>query len=121
MKNLIIHCKDFELTDAIKLYAEEKMSVLFKFLNFSEDEVRFNLRLGKTSKHHSNGKIFYAELSISAPHKNYEATIESDDTYVAIDLLRDEMAENIRAYKDKKLTVSRHEAQKFKEELHQVE
>lgn len=121
MKNLTIYCKDFELTDAIKLYAEEKISALSKYLNEAEDVVKFNLRLGKVSNHHNTGKIFYAELGITAPQKHYDAKIEAEDTYTALDLLKDEMAENIRTHRDKARTVSRHDAQKFKESLHSVE
>ena len=121
MENLTIYCKDFELTDAIKTYAEDKVSSLSKYLNHSAEEARFNLRLGKTSNHHTSGKVFFAELSIAAPHKHYDARIEADDTYAAIDLLKDEMAENIKTHRDKVRTVSRHSAQKFKNELHSAE
>lgn len=118
MKNLTIHCKDFELTNAIKEYAEDKVSALTKYLNEDDDAIVYNLRLGKTSNHHNAGKIFFAELNIAVPHKHYDAKIEADDTYAAIDLLKDEMADIIRNHRDKVRTVSRHGAQKFKEGLH---
>lgn len=118
MKNLTIHCKDFDLTDAIKDYAEEKVSSLNKYLSTDHDASKYSLRLGKTTNHHTSGKIFYAELGIAAPHKHYDAKIEAEDIYAAIDLLKDEMSNNIKNHREKQRTVSRHDAQKFKEKMH---
>jgi ribosomal subunit interface protein len=121
MKNLTIYCKDFDLTDGLRSYAEEKVSAVEKFLSEDAEAAKITLRLGKTSNHHNAGKIFYAELSIAAPHKHYEAKIEAEETYAAIDLLKDEMSSIIRNHRDKVRTVSRHDAQKFKEQTHAVD
>ena len=120
MKKFTIFCKDFELTEAIKLYSEEKMGSLTKYLNQNE-EITFNFRLGKTSNSHNNGKIFYAEVSIHTPEKNYGGKVEAEDVYAAIDLLKDELAENIKHHRDKSRTLSLKEAQKFKQSIHSIE
>jgi ribosomal subunit interface protein len=120
MKNLTVFSKDFEVTDAIQAYIEEKMSALYKYLNKGEEEVTFNFRLGKTTNHQSHGKVFFAEVSIHTPEKNYGGRIEADDMYVAIDLLKDELAGNITHHKEKARTLDRKSAQKFKDELHQI-
>lgn len=116
MKNLTIHCKDFDLTDAIKEYAEDKIKMLDKYLK-DDGATTFSLRMGKTTNHHNSGKIYYAELSVAEPHKHYDAKIEADDIYAAIDIVKDEMANNIKNHKDRARTVSRHDAQKFKEKM----
>ena len=118
MKNFTIYCRDFDLTEAIQTYAEEKMAYLYKYLNQDEEHVSFNFRLGKTSNSHGHGKIFFAEVSIHTPDKNYGGRIEADDVYAAIDLLKDELAGNITHYRDKTRTLEKKAAQKFKEELH---
>jgi len=120
MKNLTIYCKDFDLTDAIKVYAEEKMAHLYKYFNHDEEEISFNLRLGKVSNSRNQGKIFYAEVSVHSPEKNFGGRIEEEDIYAALDLLKDELARNIRDYKDKVRTLTKKDAQKFKQELHEV-
>ena len=120
MKNLSILCKDFDLTDAIKLYATEKMSALDKYFPESGAAASFNLRLGKVSNSHNSGKIFYAEVSIKTPEKNFGALVESEDIYAAIDQLKDDLAHNIAHYKDKEHTKNIRSARKFKEELHTV-
>lgn len=118
MKNLTILCKDFDLTEAIKNYSIEKLSSLYKFLNKSEDEVNFNLRLGKTTNHHQNGKIYYAEISIHTPEKNFGGKVESADIYAALDTLKDDMAENISQYKDKLHSLDIKSARQFKNAIH---
>ena len=120
MKNLSILCKDFDLTDAIKLYATEKMSALDKYFPEAGAAASFNLRLGKVSNSHNSGKIFYAEVSIKTPEKNFGALVESEDIYAAIDQLKDDLAHNIAHYKDKEHTKNIRSARKIKEELHTV-
>jgi ribosomal subunit interface protein len=121
MKNFTIYCKDFELTDSIKQYSEDKMSYLHKYLNQDEDQVKFNFRLGKTSNSHNNGKIYYAEVSIHTPEKNYGGKIEAESIYVAIDLLKDELANNISHHRAKVRTLSRRDAKKFKADLQNID
>ena len=121
MKNLTTFCKDFELTAAIKTKLEEKLSSLNKYLNEDESSVTFNARLGKTSNSHNNGKIYYVEVSIHTPHKNYGARIEAEEIYSAIDLIRDELAHNINHHREKVRDQSRREELKFKQEVRSVE
>jgi ribosomal subunit interface protein len=118
MKNLSILCKDFDLTDAIKLYATEKLSVLNKYFPNNGSEASFNLRLGKVTQSQHSGKIYYAEVSIKSPEKNFGALVESDDIYSALDILKDDLAHNIAHYKDKEHSKNIRSARKFKEELH---
>lgn len=120
MKNMTIYCKDFDLTDAIKNYLTDKMIALNKFLNLHEEELSFNCRLGKVTNSQNSGKIFYTEISIHTPNKNYGARIEADDIYVAIDLIKDELSTNINSYKNKLRTIHKKESQKFKNDLHHL-
>ena len=120
MKNMTIYCKDFDLTSAIKAYLIDKMNTLNKFLNISEDDLNFNCRLGKVTNSQHSGKIFYIEISIHTPNKNYGARVEADDVYVAIDLIKDELGANISSYKDKLRTLQKKESQKFKQDLHSI-
>lgn len=116
MKNLTTFCKDFELTDSIKTYLADKMMSLEKYLQHPE-QVTFNARLGKISNHHNHGKIFYAEVSIHTPEKNFGSREEAEELYEAIDVLKDELARAITHYKSKSRDLGRKEAQKFKEDI----
>ena len=121
MKNLTIVCKDFEVTQAIKSYVADKMSSLNKYLNQDEDNITFNTRLGKVSNKQNHGKIFYAEVSIHTPEKNFGARMEAEEIYVAIDLLKDELADNIIHYKERVRDLERQNAIKFKEQIRKID
>ncbi|MDQ5920590.1 MAG: putative sigma-54 modulation protein [Pseudomonadota bacterium] len=122
MKNLTVFCKDFELTEAIKNYLEDKLSSLYKYImHKDEDQISFNARLGKVSNHHNHGKIFYVEVSVHTPEKNYGVRIEAEEIYAAIDILKDELAENITNYKEKSRDLERRQALKFKQDIRAVE
>ena len=121
MKNLTILCKDFDLTKALKNHAQDKLASLYKFLNKAENDVTFNLRLGKTTNHHNSGKIYYVDLSIHTAEKNFGGKVESDDIYAAIDILKDDMAEKISEYKAKSHAREIKDARKFKEALQIIE
>lgn len=114
MKNLSILSKDFELTEAIKNQAEAKLASLYRFINLPEDEVTFNLRLGKTSNHHQTGKIFYAEVTLTTPGKNFGCRVESEDIYNALDKLKEDLIEIITEHKKKVRDLEIKNARKFK-------
>ncbi len=118
MKNFNFVCKDFELTDPIKNYLVEKLSSLHKYLNVDEEATTFHCRLGKVSNSHNHGKIFYAEVSIHTPEKNFGGRVEAETIYASIDLLKDELAQSIANYKGKVRTLNKKEALKFKDEIH---
>jgi ribosomal subunit interface protein len=114
MNTMSILCKDFDLTATIREYAEEKMFALNKYLPQHGDTASFHLRLGKVSNSHNSGKIFYAEISIKTPAKNFGAIVESIEILSAIDELKDELTHIITSYKDRVRTKSLQTARKFK-------
>lgn len=120
MRNLSILCKDFDLTDALQEHATEKLSSLNKYFPDNGSNANFNLRLGKVTNHQHTGKIYYADISIKSPEKNFGALVESEDIYAAIDQLKDDLSHNIAHYKDKIHSKNIRSARKFKEDLHTV-
>ena len=94
---------------------------MFKYIALDEDLVSFNCRIGKIANSREKGKIYYAEVSIHTPEKNYGSRVEAEDTYIALDLLKDELANNITSHKDKTRTLHKREAQKFKQDIHDID
>ena len=64
-----IYCKDFDLTDAIKLHLELRMKAVISYIR-SSDDVLFKCRLGLVSNSHNKGDLFYCEVSIVSSVKN---------------------------------------------------
>ena len=117
MTNISIVCKDFDLTESIKTYVNEKMGSLNKFFSNDIDAVIYKVRLGKTTNKQSHGKIFFIDVGIKTPKKNFGCNVESEDIYVAIDRVKDELTRSIVQYKDKSVTESRREDKKVKNDL----
>jgi len=112
--NINIKGTNIELTEAIKNYAEEKISSLNKFFDNIQTA---DIDVGMNSHHHQKGDIFYAEVNLSVPGKLLRVVKEEPDLYKAIDKVKDhlkveleKMKEKMRA-KDKKVLRSEKEYQ----------
>ena len=87
--------ENIAITDAIRDYAEAKLSKLEKY--FSEDE---------TVTVHVNAKVYpnkQAKAEVTIPHKNVTLRAEetSDDWYASLDLVVDKLERQLRKHKTK--------------------
>lgn len=90
-----IRGENLAITDAIRDYAETKLSKLEKY--FSEDET---VTVNVTAKVYPNKR---AKAEVTIPHKNFTLRAEetSDDWYGSLDLVVDKLERQIRKYKTK--------------------
>ncbi len=104
------------LTPALTEYLEKKLARLDKFISPEDMEATMcYAEIGKSSKHHKNGDIFVAEYNIFVGGKGLRAKKEEFDLYSAIDLVTDEMENELRSYKTKKVSLIRRGGAKIKE------
>ncbi len=94
--NIIVTFKHLEPTDAIKWYAESKVSKLEKYLN-NIIEVHVILSM-KRVQHKESGT---ASVKLVAKNLTINAQEESSDIYSAIDLLTAKVESQIKKHKDK--------------------
>lgn len=107
---IIIHGNNIELTAAIRGYVEAKIGSLSKFLPpASEDIIEARVEVGKPSKHHHTGPVFYAEVNLKIGGKLLRANEENYELYAAIDKVRDEIEIQIKKFKEKRIDAHRHE------------
>ncbi|MEK7084076.1 MAG: ribosome-associated translation inhibitor RaiA [Patescibacteria group bacterium] len=93
-----IHGTDIELTDALKQYAEEKISGLTKFFdNIQKAEIDIGLR----SRHHQKGDIYYAEVNVIIPGHVVRVVKEEKNLYKAIDEVKDHLKVELQGMKEK--------------------
>ncbi len=99
-----IKAKNFDLTDAIKGYIDEKMSYFDKFFEeeSKEGSVEMTFEVAKTTNHHENGQIYYAEANLSVVGEIIRAEKGADDLYAAIDEVKDALAQGVRKFKEMK-------------------
>ncbi len=101
------------MTPAISDYVEKHLGSIEKFLE-NDPTVKFDLELAKTTNHHRQGDIFKAEIHIIAKGENIYASVEKEDLYAAIDLVRDEVVRQLKSGKEKRLTSAKKGGAKVK-------
>lgn len=89
-----IRAKDFEVTDSIKSYVEEKASKLNKYINKEDMEVNVVLSGNKNTSYITEFTLNTGVLYIRAEEKN-------PDLYATIDLAIDKIERQIRKNKTK--------------------
>lgn len=99
---------------AAEAYLIKKLDSLEKFVNFDADNVVAQAEIGRTSNHHKSGEIFRAEINVRIGKATFRVTAEKDDLHAAIDEMKDELAREIKAHKDKEMTNLRKGGAKIK-------
>ncbi|HEY4493499.1 MAG TPA: ribosome-associated translation inhibitor RaiA [Candidatus Paceibacterota bacterium] len=94
------------LSPALREYAEEKIGSVEGLLVESQS-AHAEIELEKISAHHHKGEVFRAEVNLRSRGQLYRAEATAEDLYAAIDLLRDELAREIKDYKTRKVSLFR--------------
>ena len=105
------------LTPDIDAYLRKRVLPIEKLLG-DHPTAHLFVELAKSSGHHEKGNIYKAEFTLRGPALSHRAVVEASAILEAIDLGKDELVEEIRSEKDKRLTVFRRSAHKVKEMLH---
>ena len=94
--------KNLDLTPPLRVYIEEKLAPLAKFIKkFDETgEAELWLELSRTTRHHGKGgEVFLAAADLRLPKKILRAEEYADDIRKAIDQARDTLHMEIEKYK----------------------
>lgn len=98
-----IEPKNIKLNDALIIWVEKKIGGLEKFLKKLDlNAVEARVEIGKPSKHHHKGPVWYAEANLKVPRKLLRATSTAKDLRTAINQVKDELQRQIKKYLDKK-------------------
>ncbi len=112
--NINIKATNVSLTPAIEDYVGKKVAMLQKIINREDTSASISVEVGKTTEHHKSGDVFFAEFNLHIAGKNFYARKEAVDVYSAIDIVKDELADAVLAYKGKKETLFRRGALSLK-------
>lgn len=97
---------NIKLSPSINQYIEEKIGGLEKFLKkFNPELIEARVEVGKITRGQRQGDIFRAEINLSINGQLFRAEKTEESLMAAIDLVKDELAREIRKYKDKQATV----------------
>lgn len=101
---ITIKAKDLELTEPLKVYINDKIGMLEKFVQRVEEqgEILANVEVARSSKHHHKGDVFYAEVNLQLPGRRIRVQEQEYDVRVAIDNVANRLQREIEQYKEKK-------------------
>ncbi|MEK7579984.1 MAG: ribosome-associated translation inhibitor RaiA [Patescibacteria group bacterium] len=99
----IVESKNIKLNDALVVWVEKKIGGLDKFLKKIDPAViEARVEIGKPSRHHHKGPVWYAEVNLKLPGKLLRATDTNKDLRTAINQVKDELQVQIKKYLEKK-------------------
>jgi ribosomal subunit interface protein len=100
---ITIKATNLDVTPPLRIYIEEKLGTLAKFIK-SYDEAgsaELALEVARTSKHHQKGLVYKAEGRLPLPGKMLYSAQYHDDMRKAIDALKRVLRIEIEKYKSK--------------------
>jgi putative sigma-54 modulation protein len=109
-----VNSTNMDLTDAISDYLDKKISGLDKFVHSIDDAIA-RIEVGRTTNHHHKGEVFRAEINLEYSDHKFRAVAEADDLYKAIDMAKEEMANEITKSTRKTRHLLKRGKQKIKE------
>ncbi|MBI2064718.1 MAG: ribosome-associated translation inhibitor RaiA [Candidatus Yanofskybacteria bacterium] len=96
---IILSGKNMQLDEPLKVFVEDRIGSLEKFLGDGPVEAR--VEIGLPSKHHRSGRIYYAEVNLKMGSKLLRATCQHEDMRNAIVDAKNELQRQIKKFKGK--------------------
>lgn len=115
-----IRQKNLKITPALTAYIDQKILRPVRRLlkdNSAGDLPILDLEFSRTTLHHRKGKIFNAEANLTLGKKVLHAEADEENIRQACDLLAEELEQEIRSFKGKRLSQSKREGRAMKKEI----
>ncbi len=109
-----------ELSPEITDYVEKRLESILKFEDSSDPSSRCEVEVGRTTRHHQSGDIYYAEVNLHIPGENLRATAEAASLNAAIDAVKDEVQKELRQLKGRRMHFVRKQGARAKEFMRSV-
>jgi len=110
-----IQPNNLELTDTIKDFVFNKFELLTKILHGENAECL--VTLGRTTKHHKQGEVYKVSVRAKNGKDVFQVEETNEDLYAAIDVAKDTIERAIVTGSQKKRSLFRRAATKFKQLL----
>lgn len=98
---------DIDLTEALSDYVDDKVGQIEKFIDQNDESVICDVEIGLRTKAHQSGDIFRAEINLTTAVGMFRAESEKEDLYVAINDVKEEVAEAVKAQRAKNRSKTR--------------
>lgn len=108
---LNLKATDLTVTPQVRSYLDKKLQSLEKLVDFGDSAVMVDVELGRTTRHHQTGDVFFAEINIHRGKESFRAVSDRPDIMSAIDGMRDAIARELSSRKDKQVSLIRRSGQ----------
>lgn len=106
---------NFELTEAITNYINEKLGQVEKHISLKEDQVlTMNVEVGKISAHHKHGNHYEVKVNLKYGTRSVHITSTNEDLYKSIDEAKDKINDEVAHGGDKERSMMKRFARRFK-------
>lgn len=96
---LTIKATNIEHTNALDAYVVRRLGELEKVLEKKEKSEIARVDIGRTNKHHKEGKdVYYAEVTFHVKKKDFRAVAKAADLYEAIDKMKDMIVREVKRH-----------------------
>ena len=100
-----IFCKNITLDNPLRVFIEEKIGGLARYVK--GDTMQMRVEVGKPSRHHRKGLVFYAEVNLKFGARILRAEALHNDLRTAITAVKDDLQMQIQKFKGKRTDLSR--------------
>ena len=101
----ILQPLNISISNSISVLVETKVRTLERFVSrFDPKTVEARIEVGKPSRHHHTGLVFYAEINLKIPGKLLRAEATHLDLSFAINEAFKEIERQVKDYKEKMIT-----------------
>ena len=95
------------LSDEIRSYFDKRLESLNRLLDLDDPTVLIDAELGRTTRHHQSGDIFFAEINIYRGSESFRAVKDATNLTAAIDGAQEDIAQEIASQKEKRRSLFR--------------
>lgn len=118
---ITIRKKNLDITPALREYMDEKIvRPIGKLLKRAAgyDLPILDMEVERTTQHHRKGDVYRAEANLTIGGHMIRAEAVDMDIRAACDAVHDELAREIKTFKEKNETLTKREGRRVKEDLH---
>lgn len=112
---ITIKATNITMSPSIYQNIENKIGSLEKFMKkMDQDLIEARVEVGKITRGQKQGEIFRAEVNLNLNGQLLRAEETGESLAAAIDLVKDELAKEIKSLKDKRMTSYKRGARSWK-------
>jgi len=109
-----IKTTNITLTPDVSEYLTKRLSALEKLTSWHTEAAIADVEIGRTTQHHQTGDVYRAEINIHIGNKSFRAVQETGDLNSSIDAAKDQMMDELRSDKGRRISRLRRGGQQIK-------